>query len=155
MCSWTAAEIMYMSITILPWIPCLLSMSHLSPRSVMHWEMQALEDQLHHLRILQWIVLPPSLDLPIQKLFFLHPKRRVNENIEHFKQDNIKAMYAWSDKQVIAEQNYEVTWSLGSFVIGLLQRSIVFALDFVALPHHDSHHNHSWGSEKMGTLCWA
>lgn len=48
-----------------------------------------------------------------------------------------------------------VTWSLGSFVMGLLHKSIVFALDFVAFPHHDSHHSHSWGRENIGTVCWA
>ena len=34
--------------------------------------------------------------------------------------------------------------SLGSLVSGLLQRSMVFAVPSVALPHQVSHHSHSW-----------
>ena len=41
--------------------------------------------------------------------------------------------------------------SLGSLVIGLLHRSIVFAADCEALPHQDSHQSHSSGKEWMGT----
>ena len=41
--------------------------------------------------------------------------------------------------------------SLGSLVIGLLHRSIVFAAACEALPHQDSHQSHSSGKEWMGT----
>jgi hypothetical protein len=45
------------------------------------------------------------------------------------------------------------TSSFGSFVIGLLQRSMVLAYALVAFPHHDSHHSHCCGSENIGTVC--
>lgn len=66
-------------------------------------------------------------------------------------------IYSVEEKKIMKHKpkKNRSTWSLGSFVIGLLQRSMVFALDFVALPHHDSHHSHSCGNENMGTVCWA
>lgn len=42
--------------------------------------------------------------------------------------------------------------SLGSFVRGLLQRSMVLAWPLEASSHHDSHQSHSWGSDLIGTL---
>jgi len=59
----------------------------------------------------------------------------------------------YSTVQYLAGVQGRLTMSLGSLVMGLLQRSMVRALYLVALPHHDSHHSHSWGSEKMGTCC--
>lgn len=38
-----------------------------------------------------------------------------------------------------------------TLVSGLLQRSMVFALALVVLPHQVSHHNHSCGREKIFT----
>ena len=45
--------------------------------------------------------------------------------------------------------------SFGSFVRGLLQRSIVLAAGLLELPHHVSHQSQLSGSEWMGTTCCA